>query len=129
MKNKENIFEKVTKDLKKEHTLTPIKLIIGNKRFDGFEFPDNSDDDLNGFYNPTSYITWLIIKSTKRDIRFLDKDFNGKEFDIYGETHGEDFVFMGKSNKFNRSDLSDWTDEEWEEYINIPIEFELIYEK
>ena len=119
-------YKTALKDIRKDiPNLKPIKLIIGDKQFEGVEVPDGMEDDCGN-----SYISMLLIKASSKDIEFLGKDFSGKEFDIYGECNGKDFIFMGKAHKFQRR-YNEWPDKEWKEYkykSNLP-EFEIIYIK
>jgi hypothetical protein len=114
-------YTQVINHIKTKTALTPIKLKIGTKEFDGVEFPDDREDDIGNFVE-----SWLLIKASPKDVKFLDNGFYGKKFDIFGETMGKDFRFMGKSKKFRQREV-EWDAKTWKEYRNRPCEFELLY--
>lgn len=109
-------FKETLEHVKTHHETRPICLTIGDKTFEGVEFSD-SDEHYNG---------WLLVKASPKDVNFLDNDFVGKKWDIYGETRGRNFRFMGKSHKFKRSEV-EWSDKEWKKYKNKNPEFQLSY--
>jgi len=115
----------------KKHNPVPITLVIGDKRFEGVEFRNTTvyGDDRDNH----NYDTWLLIQAPKKDIRFLSHDlpdaiglFHGRSFDLFGEVHGDDFIFMGKAPKTTR-DRVEWSRAEWKEYVNHPVECQIIY--
>lgn len=114
-------FDQALKDIAK-YNPKPVRLIIEGRQFEGVEFVGNLDKD--GCYH-----AWLLIKASLEDKYFLDKEpsFRGKGFDLFAESQGEDFLFMGKGNPYKRDEV-EWGDdeEEWDAYEN-QLKAELVY--
>jgi hypothetical protein len=86
--------------------------------FVGFEFPDDKGDDLGEFYE-----SWLLIQTDNP--KQLSKSFEGEEFDLYGEKHGRDFIFMGKSKKYKEDEIRNWSKRERKKYTQTKPQFQL----
>jgi hypothetical protein len=126
-------YKKALQSVKK-HDPVPITLVIGEKRFEGVAFPaENAEPIWEG------YDTWLLIQASGEDLKMLSHTdgpdenghyrglFHGRSFDLFGETYGDDFVFMGKCRKHKSINEVEWPREEWEEYVNHSVECQLIF--
>ncbi len=85
------------------------------------------EPNLNGSWpEPSGVQNWLLVKACPEGIEFLGNGFYGKEFDIYGERYGENYIFISKHKKHERHDV-DWHHMTWKKYINKSPEFDIVY--
>ena len=123
-------YEEALETINRYNPIT-IKLTVGNKQFKGVEFIQNDfndiAEDINGYYQfvDPPYERYLLIKVSPEDIKFLDGSFDGKTYDIHGESEGDDFKFMGIGPKRKRSDVA-WSSKEWTEYKNKKPDFKVV---
>ncbi len=81
----------------KDKNYKPIRLCIGKlKKFDGVEFSAKGTAPYD--YIIDWYDTWLFIKCDPKYVDYLNKEFIGENFKIYGEKCGSNFRIMGKVN-------------------------------
>ena len=119
-------YKKALEHVKTQDKTKPIRLVIGNKTFEGVEFPDTEGGDDGNFYE-----SWLLIKCLSKDVEYLSmKSFRGEKWEIFAETCGKDFIFMGKSKKYRERSKVDefgWISKGGKEYISKQPKFQLSY--
>lgn len=54
-------------------------------------------EELDEYLEGQNEETWLLVNCDGEEIDAFDKKFTGEDFDLYGETHGDDFIFMHKT--------------------------------
>ena len=97
-------YEEALKTIERRD-LKPVRLEFGKrKKFQGVEFTAIRREPyinwLGVWVDPrTSYNSWIFVNCGQKYVDYLDNHFFGKNFIIYGESHGDDFIIMGKSNK------------------------------
>ena len=89
-------YEEALKTIK-DKNYKPIRLCIGKlKKFDGVEYSAKGTAPYD--YIIDWYDTWLFIKCDPKYVDYLNKEFIGENFKIYGEKCGSNFRIMGKVN-------------------------------
>jgi hypothetical protein len=85
-----------------------IELLIKDKKFEGVLFKiDNSGEKIdrwgNVYFVDVYYDNnWLLINTKLENPLILDAEFVGSTFELYGETRGDDFIFMGIHERTSR---------------------------
>ena len=97
MKDEEVIlkYEEALKTID-HNELKPIEIEIDDDYYEGFEFKVYND---GLFIDPQGWETWLIIHCPEGNVEDLDDRFDGIDFDLYGESRGDDFIFMHKAER------------------------------
>jgi len=95
----EEVIHKYKDALKtiEHYDLKPIEIEFDDGEFyEGFEFEIYNDGNIIA---PPRWETWLIIHCPEENVEDLDHRFDGIDFDLYGESRGDDFIFMHKAER------------------------------
>lgn len=89
------------------YELTPIKISLDDEdeegQYMGFQFTCKEQGpycwELDEFLDGHRDETWLIIHCPDGNVIDLDGRFDGYDFNLYGESRGDDFIFMQKTER------------------------------
>lgn len=77
-----------------------LHIKIGDRIFNGIEF-DNDDDDFGDERDAYAPDTWIAVNCFPDDIKFMThRWFKGYGFSVFSETHGDNYIFLAKYNRF-----------------------------